>query len=274
MPRRVKCEVGGLNVRVHPHDNDQYRELFRMLFDLRSIIPIRGDRSGLITSLRRIGDHDDYVDGVLTTFLEFDVEGPWFDTDTMEEASDNELQKVVIPDHLRPNARQFHFRFYFEKHELIFELYGQGDRLTHQSALAFFRGLFDEKSVANRFGDVKVTIIQSRGSIDTIFAIPRITDLEIYIEKPNSDLWGGDFEDQAEEHLDDKNARSMRVDYKSERGGGITRDEDLDALIRASIRNGKTIAKGYGANGHEVVTTSKYPKVVQDKFDQDAWGGL
>jgi hypothetical protein len=269
MARKLKLEIGGLNIRLHPHTPDRYRDFFRSLFRLKQVVVIRGDRSGLLTSLRRIGGDDRFINGVITTFLDFDMDEPWFNTDTMEVASTNELESINIPENLRPSSRSFYFRFDVEGHELVFEHYAGGNRLTHQSALTFFRGLAEHPSIVREFGDVKISIIQSQGSIDRLFSIPRITEIEIYIEKPNSDLWGAGFEGQAEEHLDDKNARSMTVSYKAERGNGITRDEDLDALIRTSLRNGRTVASGYGANGHETVTTDRYPKVVQDKYDEE-----
>lgn len=271
MARRMKLEVSGLNIRLHPHNSDRYRDFFRRLFSLKKIVTIRGDRSGLITSLKRVSPNDSYINGVITTFLDIDLDGSWFNTDTLELASNNEIESINIPENLRPNSKPYYFRFDVENHELIFEHYVNGNRLTHHSAQAFFQSLSKLPQIVKEFGDVKVTVIQSRGSIDRIFSIPRITDLEIYIERPNSDLWGGDFEEQAEEHLEDKNARSMTVSYKSERGLGISRDHDLDALIRTSIRNGRTVAKGYGENGHEIVTTDSYPKVVQDKYDPDVF---
>ncbi|WP_294282247.1 DUF4747 family protein [uncultured Sphingomonas sp.] len=271
MARQLKAEVGGLNIRLHPHDPQRYRDLFASLFKLKKIVPIYGDRSGLITSLQRISHDAMYIEGVITTFLDLDLKGDWFNTDTMEEASDNDREKINVPEYLRPNIRTFFFSFDVENHELIFEHYGNGHRFSHQSAFNFFENLVHDSNIMEKYGDVKISIIQSKGSIDRIFSIPRITDIEIYIERPNSDLWGDDFEEQAEDHLGDKNARSMTVIYKSEKGSGIHRDEDLERLIRASIRNGKTVAKGYGNNGHEVVNTGRYPKIVQDKFDQDAF---
>ncbi|MDG5488258.1 DUF4747 family protein [Sphingomonas sp. BGYR3] len=269
MARKLKLEVGAINIRLHPHSDQRYRDLFQRLFEIKQVVNIRGDRSGLMTSLQRIRNDADYINGVITTFLEFDVDGKWLNTDTLEEASDNELQKINIPENLRPNSRPHLFQFDVKNHELIFEHYANGNRLTHNAALSFIKGLLNDKRIVQDFGDVKATIVQSKGSIDRIFSIPRITDIEIYIEKPNADIWGEGFEEQAEEHLDDKNARSMTISYKAEQGLGIVRDQDLSRLVGASIRNGRTIAKGYGKNGHEVVTTDSYPKVVQDKYDEE-----
>ncbi|MBO9516716.1 MAG: DUF4747 family protein [Porphyrobacter sp.] len=268
MARRHKMEVGGLNVRVHPHSEDIYRDLIHDLYKLRRIAKIHGDRHGLITTLDR-RSREPVVGGIITTFLEIDSAGEWFNTETMKEASDNEIEAIVIPDNLRPNAKSFRFQFDVVRHELVFEHYSEGDVLTHNSALKFFKNLTNVRSIGNKFGLVDVNIIQSRGSAEKIFSIPRITDLEILIEKPNADIWGEDFEEQAEEHLDEKNARSMRVSYKSEAGQGIRRDVELEALIRASVNNGRSVAKGYGPNGHLIVSTDSYPRVEQETYEPD-----
>ncbi|MEG8027044.1 DUF4747 family protein [Sphingomonas aerolata] len=269
MAQRMKVEAGALNVRTHPHDDENYRELFRAAFALKKPVKIRGDRHGLIASLQRIGQEDEIVNGVLTTFIELDLKGAWLNTETLAEASNNELEEIVVPDYLRPNLMAFRFAFDIKNHEIIFEHYGDGNRLTHASAESFFSRLLSDKKIKKRFGDVKVAVVQSKGSVDRIFSIPRITEIEAYIEKPNADVWDGGFEGNAEDHLDEKNARSMLVRYKAERGGGIRRDDDLDALVRASIRNGRTVAKGYGPEGHMVVTTERYPRVEQEKYNPD-----
>lgn len=262
-------EIGGLNIRVHPHDNNVYIELISRLYDLKKIAKIHGDRFGLITMLDRNDESEGIVYGVLSTFLEIEIDGDWFNTETMDEASANDIQQIQIPRNLYPNLKTFRFAFNINRHELIFEHYSEGDRLTHHSALNFFRNLTNDRRIQNRFGDVKISVITDRGTVDRIFSIPRITDLDILIEKPNSDLWGADFEEIAEEHLDDKNARSMNVRYKAERGGGIQRDEDLNALLQASINNGRSVAKGYGPDGHMTVSTDNYPRVVQEKYEPE-----
>ncbi len=269
MAHNMKAEAGALNIRLHPHADGDYRELIRAAFALKKSVKIRGDRHGIITSLQRIGPELDLVNGVITTFLELDTEGAWLNTETLEEASDNEVEKIVIPNNLRPNIMAFYFALDIDRHEIVFEHYGSGKRLTHSSALTFFQRLFNDPRIARRFGDVKVTLVQSRGSLDRIFSIPRITELEVYIERPNADIWDGGFEKNAEDHLEGKHARSMLVRYKAERGDGIRRDDDLDALVRTSLRNGRSVAKGYGNDGHMIVSTDSYPRIEQEIYDTE-----
>ncbi|WP_434405815.1 DUF4747 family protein [Sphingobium sp. DN12] len=273
MARRHKMEIGGLNIKAHPHDEDTYTSLINSLYRLKKITKIYGDRHGLITMVSRSSEDENLIFGVLSTFLEIEIDGDWFNAETMEEATANDVSSINIPDNLHPNLKTFRFMFNTKRHELVFEHYCDGERLTHNSALNFFRNLTSEDSIFRSFGDIKINVITEKGGVDRIFSIPRITDLDILIERPNSDLWGEDFEEQAEEHLGDKNARSMNVHYKAERGLGIQRDEDLDALIRASLNNGRSVAKGYGTDGHMVVSTDEYPKVVQEMYEQDVESG-
>jgi hypothetical protein len=137
--------------------------------------------------------------------------------------------------------------------------------------LKYISELVSQPEIVAEFGDVKVSIVQSPGSLERIFQIERITKLTVYIERPNSDVWPDDFEEVAEEHLEDKNARSMTITYDAEKGGGIQRDRDLDKLLAATLRNGKAEASGYGRQGHETVSTERYPKTVQDKFDPELY---
>lgn len=269
MAQRMKIEAGALNVRIHPHTKDEYRELFLAAFGLKKAVKIRGSRSGIITSLHRVARDQNVIKGVITTFIDLDLKGSWLNTETLETASDDDIEEITVPDNLRPNLMAFYFAFDVNRHELIFEHYGNGNRLSHRSALTFFSRLFLDRKIVRRFGDVKVTIVQSKGSVDRIFSIPRITELDVYIERPNADVWDDGFEENAEEHLEEKRARSMLVRYKAERGGGIRRDDDLDALVRTSIRNGRSVAKGYGEDGHMTVTTDSFPRVEQERYDPE-----
>lgn len=274
MARRHKLEIGGINIKAHPHSAEIYRDLMDLLYSLKKVVKIRGDRFGLITMVDYSDDDEDFIYGVLSTFIAIELDGDWFNAQTMGEASSNDIKAIRIPDYLHPNLKTFRFAFNVRNHELIFEHYSEGDRLTHASALSFFQSLTRDKKVLDQFGKVTCSIITEKGNVDRIFSIPRITDLSIFIEKPNSDLWGEDFEEQAEEHLSDKNARSMSVEYKAVSGQGIKRDEDLDALIRASSNNGRSVAKGYGPEGHMTVSTDRFPKVVQELYEPEVEPGL
>lgn len=269
MARLQKMEIGGLNLRVHPHDDGVYRSLIFSLYEIKKIAKIHGDRFGLITSLDHGEEEDGIIYGTLSSFLEIEMGGDWFNTETMDEASDNDIRRIQIPENLHPNLKTFRFAFNTRRHELVFEHYSEGDRLTHNSALNFFRNLAGDQRIEGQYGEVKISVVSDKGSVDRIFAIPRITDLDILIEKPNADLWGAGFEEQAEEHLEDKNARSMNVRYKAEKGMGIQRDEDLSALLQASINNGRSVAKGYGPDGHMTVSTEKFPMVVREKYEPE-----
>lgn len=269
MGRRVKVEVSALNIRLHPHDEGRYQALIDRLFGLKKIVRVHGDRSALMTQLSRSRETNNYVMGTITTFTNIDFDAPWFNALTMAEATNTELQRVSVPENLYPNVSSFYFRFDYDNHILLFEKYGNGRTLTHSFALKYVQGLVEDPSIVAEFGDVKVTLVQSPGGKERLFDIPRITKLTVYIERPNADLWPDDFEELAEEHLGEKNARSMTITYEAERGGGIQRDPDIDRLVDASLANGRAEASGYGENGHQTASTRQFPKTVQDKFDPE-----
>jgi Domain of unknown function (DUF4747) len=267
MARRVKIEVGALNVRLHPHPDGTYVDFVRAIYQLRRPIHIRGDRVAVIRSLVSGRSTEGEIHGVIATYLSIDMNQPWFNEDTFEVATKEDLEEVSLPDHLHPNVNSFYFMLDAENHRIYFEHYSRGKVLTHNSALRFFDESASQPEIRDKFGKAKIGIVQSRKGLAEIFSLNRITELKVFIEKPN-DVWPDDFE----EHLEKKNARSMTVTYKSEQGLGLIRDDDLQELTEASLDNGYTEASGYGPSGHVRLSTERFPKTAQEKFDPDEKG--
>ena len=259
---RVKVEVGALNVRLHPHPEGVYERFLRAIYRKKTAIRLRGDRMGLIRSLNSRVDDQGFLFGVLTTYLEIDRSQPWFNDDTFDVATPEDLEDIVLPKHLHPNVKSFLFALDTVGHKIYFEKYSSGNVLTHKSALRFFELSARQNSILKEFGGAKITIVQSRLSLKSVFSIDRITKVKIYIEK-NNDIWPDDFE----QHLDIKNARSLTLEYKAETGQGLIPDDDIQEAAEASLELGYTEASGYGAEGHVTRSTESFPKTAQEKFD-------
>ncbi|OZA20244.1 MAG: hypothetical protein B7X90_06675 [Novosphingobium sp. 17-62-19] len=195
MGRLHKMEVAGLNIKIHPHPDGIYDDFILAIFGLKKITKIHGDRFGLITLVKQDSDNPEFYDGVLSTFLKIEMGSEWFNTETMEEATSNDVGEIKIPEYLHPNLKTFRFTFNTERHEFVFQHYAEGLKLTHNSALNYMKNIVTDNRIKSKFGEVKVGVINEKGSVDKIFSIPRITELELYIERPNSDVWGVDFEE-------------------------------------------------------------------------------
>jgi hypothetical protein len=266
MARRVKIEIGALNIRIHPHPEGTYERFIKAIYKAKQPIRLRGDRTAVIRSLISRPDSDDHVQGVISTYLDIDIDQPWFNDSTFDEATEEDLENVSLPRHLHPNVHSFLFILDTKNHKIYFEKYAKGRVLTPQSALKFFEDSANLDVIKSEFGNAKITLVQSSFGLNEVFKIDRVTEVRVFIEKPN-DIWPDDFE----EHLGQKNARSVTVTYKSDPGEGIVRDQELDELTETSLENGYTEVSGYGATGHQTFSTRSFPKTAQDKFDQDSY---
>jgi hypothetical protein len=260
---RTKVAVGALNIRLHPHQPGTYERFLKAIYVAKKPIRLRGDRMAVIRSLNTSSNPEDFLFGVITTYLQIDVNQPWFNDDTFDVATPEDLEEIVLPKNLHPNIKSFLFALDTKNHRIYFEYYSNGNVFTHRSALAFFEGSANQPSILKAFNGAKITIVQSKLSLDTIFSIRRITSVKIYIEKDN-DIWPDDFED----HLEQKNARSITVEYKSEQGLSIIRDDDIQAAAEASLELGYTEVSGYDDDGHKKLSTKSFPKLAQEKFDK------
>ena len=187
---------------MHPHTPERYAEFLSDIYKLRKPIKLRGDRHGMISMLNRTEADEGVFSGVITTFLDIDFDGTWFNTEELKEATDEQVSKVTIPENLHPNAAQFYFQLDTNAHKLYFQTYSAGKVLSENSALSIFRGLSDERAIAEKYGDLKITVIQSKEGLARIFALPVIKEITITILKPNADIFADDFEAQIEAHLD------------------------------------------------------------------------
>src|SRR3546814_19293933 len=119
----------------------------------------------------------------------------------MNEATEDQISKVSIPENLHPNAATFFFELQTVDHRLYFQTYSSGKVLTTKQALSLFLGLADDLSIRQKYGHVKITIVQSRGGLKAIFKLPVITENKININTAHPAIYDDDFEDQIKTHL-------------------------------------------------------------------------
>jgi hypothetical protein len=117
MARQRKVSVSAINVRIHPHDDARYLNLFHAAFELRRSIRVRGDTHFALSYLdsSEINETGD-IHGRLARFTNIDPDLPWFDFDRLDEADEDRLQEIRIPDTLKPNHTAFSFIFNVKSH--------------------------------------------------------------------------------------------------------------------------------------------------------------
>lgn len=269
MARKIKVSASALNARLHPHSPEIYMRWIQSIYSNRLIAQVHGDRYGMISSVDRSGAANNIVTGAITTFVKFDGDGNWFNADDMAEATEEDISEINIPHNLFPNAAAFYFYFDAQEHKIYFQTYSKGKSLTPGSALRFFTGLAVQSQVANEFGETKITIIQDKSSIEAMFAIKRIKEINITIVKPNTDIFDDDFESNIEKHLEQTGSREFSVSYKSEGNGSIKPDDDIKKISKVALENGTVEVIGRDEKGAVRLNSENFPKELHDRYDPD-----
>ena len=142
--------------------------------------------------------------------------------------------------------------------------------LTENSALTLFRALADETTISQKYGDIKITIVQSKEGLARIFALPVIKEIKITILKPNADIFADDFEAQIEEHLATAHSKKLTIIYEADPGSSIVPTEEIKAISAVALENGNVRVNGRDDSGAVKRSTDDHPLQYQDKYDPDA----
>ncbi len=269
MARKVKVSASTLNVRLHPHSPDIYMQWIQSIYSKRLMAQVHGDRYGIISSVDRTGAANNVVTGAITTFVKFDGDGNWFNAEDMADATDEDISEINIPPNLFPNASAFFFYFDAQEHKIYFQTYSKGKTLTSGSALRFFKGLAVKSPIANEFGEAKINIVQDKSSLEAMFAIKRIKEINITIVKPNTDIFDDDFESNIEKHLEQTGSREVSISYKSEGNGSIKPDDDINKISKVALENGTVEVVGRDEKGAVRLNSENFPKELHDRYDPD-----
>lgn len=193
----------------------------------------------------------------------------WFNFETNDFATDEEVAEVAVPDHLKPNSARFSYIFFPDKHLLIYEGYYDGNSLGPNNAVKFFSNLFNQDSVREKFGRVDVTHIPAIDELDKAFSMPRKEKIEMVIKRPNPDDHAKT-EQRVMERMKAINVSTYEQTYKAEKGQSIDMDNDLKTMSYISAKNGHFSIKGKGINDRpEEYSTAKHPLIEKEYYDPD-----
>jgi hypothetical protein len=269
MARRRRVEVGGLNIRVHPHESNQvYLTLLEDAYDLRMPLKARGDQQLLMSYLGKPNDRGE-VQGIVSRFTEIDQSQPWFNVRTNDEAKESEVRKISIPEYLKPNLQSFSFTFFSKKHILVFDRHSQNSSITHGVVERYFTRLFEAEDIVDKYGVVDIDIIKDAKGLHEILNIPELKHLEILIKRPNPDTLG-DLNDRVLGRLSRQHASKYEQKLTSIPSESLQPDEKTKQLAEVAVNNGYVKGDGKDGEGKPVaISTLQYPKTSTHFYDPD-----
>lgn len=271
MARPTVIRMAAINLTVHPHPEGQYEKLIRFVQRRRLLGKVHSDRYGLFTQVwaspdkRILGVH-----GVISTFLQFDSKEPWLNLDTYEKATDEDLNKIELPENLRPSLKRCRFVLDVSRHLLIFDTESSKGGMSPNSMLKFLQGLFSHPDVLSRFGRVSLNVVHVENSVDRVLALEGISEIFIRADRPNT----GDFDstpyDDLDEFLNEQGADKMEQRLTSSRGNLIPNNATV-ALAHVADEYGYVEVRGRDESGNSVKlsTLESAPLVEVVSFNAD-----
>lgn len=261
MERTRTVTVSCLNIAMHsPHSKKRYVELLAAAFTAKRMVRLGSVHGGMIGSLygATSENSEKELTGELYRFLKLDPDEPWFNAQTKEAASPDDLEKLNIPQHLLPHLKRIPFLFKPSTHRLYLISKDRKDSLSAGAAKQLLDGVFSPLIEEQKFPPVEITVEPDKNALDEIFSLKSLEHLVIELVPPNPDD-GDEIEKKWKERLKKQNVRRQTVQLDSERNQTIKPDAETKALAKVAASNGKVVATGHDAAGvkQELSTVDK-----------------
>lgn len=272
MARTKKLTYGAVNITIHPHTPEKYIELFRMARRNARNVKLRGDSYATLSFFnpyKRGQSSNEPFEGEILKFIDIDIDGEWFNISKKDVATDEEKDKINIPENLKPNVGRFSFIFLPESHLLVYEMQDKNKYISPKQMETFLNGIFSDTKILDKFGIVNVTILTEPESVEKMLSLKGITLISMITRRPNPD------DLISAESIMQKRFKKLGVieedkTYKSERGQEIKPDKELkqDALIAS--RNGEVSIRRINETGLvEIHASSEVPLQRVEPYDSD-----
>ncbi len=269
--RESYIPIGVLNIAMEePHSPARYVQLFRKLYSMRKIVDARGVNGALIGNLHNLRREDPEagLTGEFYQFIQLDINEPWFDLESRDAASPDDIQSIVIPEKLKPHLARFSFIFFPKGHRLYIQLKSKNRTFGIRTAASVIKALLTDKRV-NDFGTIEVTIEPDQESVAAIFKIPHIHQLRIELLRPNPDDHQ-EAERKLLDRLQKQGAKKMLVALSSGPASTIQPDEETKFLAKVAASNGYVFASGRDYADHPVErSTRETPWIENAVYDAD-----
>lgn len=269
-PRSV--DAIAFNIALSPHSKELYVSLFDRLLKLRKAYRVTGDRFAMLvavrtetrTSIDKVKSEE--ITGEIATFDMINVDGPWHNTATGEEASDEDKAGLFVPANLGANRKRFSFVFFLDKHLFVIESKNNEGVLSSRSVEKLLGALMAVESIVDDFGDVAVTPMPQHEAVSKILRA-KLVRVEIKLTVPNPDNTKS-AEDRIKARMDQQRAKTQQLTLVAQTGQTLELDEESAALARLASRNGEVRAKILPAAGGPArsVSTKDKPLVKTETY--------
>lgn len=271
MARERKITFGALNIVLPPpHKAERYVALFERVYGLARKAKMRGDWVGLIGELKIEDDprRGAVVRGEFYKYIELDKTRAWYNVVSRKPAENKDIDRIVIPDELKPHFQFLPFVFFAKGHRLVCVTRDGQDTLSAHQVEAILEVIFRGAEIEKEFGRVEITIEPSLETLDEILTLPKLRKLELDITPPNPDDFA-DFERDLFEDLDEQNAGSLRFELTAAGGETLVPNEKTKKLAMVAQSNGRVVGIGGGRGKTRTLSTTQHPFEAVGSYHPD-----
>ena len=270
--REKSLSIAAVNIRIHPHTTEKYIELFETAFDLKRPIGVRGEEHLVMLSLYALKDNKNKKEGIRGEFARYtkiDTDGRWLNTQKLKAAEDADKRRISIPKDLQPNLKEFRFVFFPENHHLFFEINVENRKISAVIVERYLKKIFSSREISAKFNKVELTVIPQSETLEQIWKISKLTNLDLMVRRPNPDFF--DAEERAVyERMDAQNMAEVNYEYKAVPGCSIEPDATTKTLAKIAAHNGLVTAVGRDAKGKKVIESTKnHPMIETGSYFQN-----
>jgi hypothetical protein len=259
--------VGALNIVMpEPHSPERYVELFKNAYKSRRVVKIRGQFAGILGTFNT-QEEDGFHYGEVFKFFDLKVSGKWLNMLEQAPAEEQDLADINVPEHLKPGLEAFPFLFHAPSHRLFFISRETDEHLGPVDAGRYFRELLNQPFLAEKYGQINITVIPDEDTLGRILSLPDLRKLQIVITPPNPDDWE-DLEQDIKDRLKEQHASTMITVLVAEKGESLAPNDHTKKLSEVAQSNGYVEARGATAEGNvSTFSTKKHPMLSQSPYD-------
>lgn len=265
MARNFKVEVAAINIRIPEDKKRDYEALIETIARTRRGVQVYGDTHVIISSYSKRENT-----GVISKYTEIDLDGEWFNQNSFDAATPEQLSEINIPNHLKPNYASFYFSLDPKEHVLAFTSYAGAKALSVKAVEKFFKTAATWEEVSKEFGQVEADLIKDYGAVEDILNLPHLKELEFIIRPPNNDDIGSTLAAIIEESLREQDADEYEEKLKAKGKKNIKPNKRTRALGSVAAENGEFRAKNLEKGMKVSYNTADKPLTEMEIHTKDA----
>ena len=251
MPQGRTVTIAAVNIALHaPHGAERYVELLQKAFRRRSVVRLGTLHGAMLGTLSRprIEGRELWMEGDIYRFVKLDPSEPWFNSETKEPATDDEVESIKIPRHLLPHLQRIPFVFNARRHRLWHIARDQKISFGSATAVKFLEPLLQSTALLLDFPEVSITAVPESSSVEDILSMPGLEYLRIELVRPNPDN-GESAEARWLKRLEEQKTTKAKLELYHAKNAVLSPNEETREMAEVAANNGSVYGRGRTADG-------------------------